>query len=44
MLVSEVQLAKALVPMLDTMSLRNVTVCNAVQPWNVVFWIVVVSP
>ena len=45
MLVSEVQLAKALLPMLDTLlSGSKLTLFNAVQPWNVVPWIVVVSP
>ena len=42
--VSDVQLAKALVPIVETFSLRNVTVSSAVQPWNVVPWMVVVSP
>ena len=45
MLANEVQLAKALLPMPVTLlPSSKVTVSSAVQPWNVVPWMVVVSP
>ena len=41
---SEVQLANALLPMVVTLLFWKVTAFSAVQPWNVVPWMVVVSP